>query len=57
MKKQKLSTWRTAGKKVKIRDENNTVEVSVDRNLIARGEHRQESVCENDGGMQKSTGH
>ena len=36
MKKQKLSTWKTAGKKVKVRDENNTVELSEDRNLFAR---------------------
>ena len=36
MKKQKLSTWKTAGKKVKVRDENNTLELSKDRNLFAR---------------------
>ena len=35
MKKQKLSTWKTAGKKVKLR-EDNTVELSEDRNLFAR---------------------
>ena len=36
MKKQKLSTWKTAGKKVKVRDESNTIELSEDRNLFAR---------------------
>ena len=35
MKKQKPSTWKTAGKKVKLR-EDNTVELSEDRNLFAR---------------------
>ena len=36
MKKQMLSTCKTAGKKVKVRDEDNTVELSEDRNLFAR---------------------
>ena len=36
MKKQKPSTWKTAGKKAKVRDENNTVELSEVRNLFAR---------------------
>ena len=36
MEKQKLSTWKTAGKIVKVRDENNTVELSDDRDLFAR---------------------
>ena len=36
MKKQKLSTWETAGKKAKVRNENNTVDLREDRNLFAR---------------------
>ena len=36
MKKQKLSTWKTAGKKFKVRVDNKTVELSKDRNLFMR---------------------
>ena len=36
MKKQKPSIWKTAGKIAKVRDENNTVELSEVRNLFAR---------------------
>lgn len=36
MKKQKLSTWKTAGKNIKLGADNNVVELRENRNLFAR---------------------